>query len=107
MRITTKYATFVCFILAFSFIVCKENSKRHKTFSKPVEEAPEVVKIVELFRHGSRQTLYNIFNEESVAKNIKTLNATGMHQHYSLGKKIKKKYPHLFSEKYDWQQISI
>jgi len=63
--------------------------------------------IAELFRHGARHTLYNIFNEADVAKNSGMLTSVGMRQHYNLGKSIRKNYPMLFDESYNHSQFDV
>ena len=67
----------------------------------------KTVMIAELFRHGARYQTENTFNEPEVEKNLGMLSATGMRQHYVLGKAIRKAYPDLFSETFDHNQIEI
>ena len=63
--------------------------------------------ISELFRHGARYTLYNLFNETEVEENNGQLSASGMREHYILGKAVRKAYPGLFSDVYDHRQFDI
>lgn len=67
---------------------------------QPVKASPaeyEPIMIVELFRHGARSTMYNIFNETSITKQgLGELTPTGMRQHYNLGILVKNQYPTLF-----------
>jgi lysosomal acid phosphatase len=68
---------------------------------------PKVIMIAELFRHGARWTLYDIFNESDVEKNNGMLSPTGMRQHYNLGKAVRENYPDLFDENYNHEQITV
>jgi len=63
--------------------------------------------IAELYRHGARWTIYNIFNEPEIEQNAGMLNAAGMRQHYNLGKAIKHNYPFLFDRYYNHNQIYV
>ena len=63
--------------------------------------------IAELFRHGARWTLYDIFKESDVQKNNGMLSPTGMRQHYNLGKAVRKNYPQLFDQEYNHEQITM
>lgn len=63
--------------------------------------------IAELFRHGARWTLYDIFKESDVEKNNGMLSPTGMRQHYNLGKAVRKNYPYLFDQNYNHKQITM
>jgi len=63
--------------------------------------------IAELFRHGARWTLYDIFKEEDVQKNNGMLSPTGQRQHYNLGKAVRAQYPHLFDAQYNHNQITM
>jgi len=63
--------------------------------------------IAELYRHGARWTIHNIFNEPEIEQNAGMLNAAGMRQHYNLGKAIKHNYPFLFDRSYNHNQIYV
>ena len=74
----------------------------------PLEDiSPKTVMISELFRHGARYTLFNLFNETKIEENNGQLTSTGMREHYILGKAVRKSYPQLFSDVYDHRQFDI
>lgn len=75
--------------------------------TSPAPTSPNVVMIAELFRHGARWTLYNIFKEEDIDKNNGMLSPTGMRQHYNLGKAVRKTYPQLFDQEYNHNKMTM
>lgn len=74
-----------------------------------LNDSPDVkpIFIAEIFRHGSRYPTRDLFNESVVKNNVGQLLPTGMQQHYRLGKAIKKTYLHLFSKKYNHQEVKF
>ena len=69
--------------------------------AKPIKPAnAKVVMITELFRHGGRYPTHDMFGESDIHQHKGQLTATGMRQHYNLGKAIRQKYPQLFSRQY-------
>ena len=92
-----------CYLLALCLIHVTVSAKQI-----PLEDInPQTVMISELFRHGARYTLHNVFNETEIEANIGQLSASGMREHYILGKAIRKAYPNLFSDVYDHRQFDI
>ena len=90
-------------ILAICFVFATVSAK-----SIPLSDVnPEIVMISELFRHGARYTLANLFNETDIDLNAGQLTAGGMREHYILGKAVKKAYSSLFADEYDHNQISF
>lgn len=68
---------------------------------------PKIVMLSELFRHGSRYTMYNLFNDPFITKNQQQLDPTGMHQEYMLGKGVKNDYSPFLPESYNPNEISV
>jgi len=103
IKMEYSYKKFLSSILAICLVFTAVSAK-----SIPLSEVnPEVVMISELFRHGARYTLYNLFNETDIDLNNGQLSAGGMREHYILGKAVKKAYSSLFADEYDHNQISI
>jgi hypothetical protein len=76
--------------------------------TKPIKPAnAKVVMIAELFRHGARYPTLDMLGETDVRENLGQLTATGMRQHYNLGKAIRNKYPQLFSHQYKKSQSQM
>lgn len=63
--------------------------------------------IAELFRHGARETLSNLFKNPEIEANLGQLSASGEREHYTLGKLLRQTYPDLFPEKFDHKQFQM
>ncbi|KRX08511.1 hypothetical protein PPERSA_12992 [Pseudocohnilembus persalinus] len=70
----------------------------------------KLVQVIEIFRHGTRGPLYNIYDWQEQQENMGELLPAGMRQHYELGKQLRKEYIEeleFLSENYDPTKFSI
>lgn len=84
------------FFLAQILIFANINAETQKV---PVK--PKVKMIIELYRHGARWTIFDIFHEKKIQKNQGKLTKVGNMQQLLLGRSVRKAYPEIFNSEYN------